>query len=128
MTLSNEEIIQQLREHRASNTRLGINFMERGIDLLLGEIDRLKSQLGEPAMVITGLPKLARRQAEALEILVEHIDKHGYAPTNRELMKMMGLASPSTVHGMLSELEKKGYIKYIGPRAYQIIARESVVE
>lgn len=50
------------------------------------------------------------RQQAVLDYIADYRDKHGYAPTNREIQVAVGLASPSCANGHLKRLEKHGYI------------------
>jgi repressor LexA len=50
------------------------------------------------------------RQAEILAFIEEHLDRHGYPPTVREIGQGVGLASPSTVHRHLEKLEAGGHL------------------
>src|SRR3546814_5820055 len=54
---------------------------------------------------------LFRSQQEIWEFLAEYVDAHGYPPTVREIGEKVGLASPSTVHAHLANLERAGLIK-----------------
>ena len=54
---------------------------------------------------------LTKRQQEIWEFLVQYVDAHGYPPTVREIGEQVGLASPSTVHAHLANLERAGLIK-----------------
>ena len=54
---------------------------------------------------------LTKRQQEIREFLVRYVDAHGYPPTVREIGEEVGLASPSTVHAHLANLERAGLIK-----------------
>src|SRR5690606_2813134 len=56
------------------------------------------------------------------------VKKKGYPPSVREIGKAVGLASSSTVHSHLSQLEKKGYIKRdpTKPRAIEILDKEDL--
>jgi repressor LexA len=49
---------------------------------------------------------LTGRQQEIWEFLAEYVGKHGYPPTVREIGESVGLASPSTVHAHLANLER----------------------
>ena len=51
------------------------------------------------------------RSDEILHFIDSYKTEHGYAPTIREIGAGVGLASPSTVHGHLVRMEKKGLIK-----------------
>jgi repressor LexA len=68
------------------------------------------------ASVLTG------RQQEIWEFLVEYVDRHGYPPTVREIGEHVGLASPSTVHAHLANLERAGYLRRdpTKPRALEL--------
>lgn len=54
---------------------------------------------------------LSKRQIQVYDSIVAHVQEYGFAPTVRELCKLTGLASTSTIIGHLKTLEKKGYIK-----------------
>ena len=68
---------------------------------------------------------LTKRQQEIWEFLVEYVDAHGYPPTVREIGEQVGLASPSTVHAHLANLERAGLIKRdpTKPRALELTGR-----
>jgi repressor LexA len=68
------------------------------------------------ASVLTG------RQQEIWDFLVDYVDRHGYPPTVREIGERVGLASPSTVHAHLANLERAGYLKRdpTKPRALEL--------
>ncbi|HEY7691606.1 MAG TPA: transcriptional repressor LexA [Gaiellaceae bacterium] len=68
---------------------------------------------------------LTKRQQEIWEFLVEYVDSHGYPPTVREIGEQVGLASPSTVHAHLANLERAGLIKRdpTKPRALELTGR-----
>ena len=69
---------------------------------------------------------LTERQQEIWNYLVEYVDGHGYPPTVREIGERVGLASPSTVHAHLANLERAGLLKRdpTKPRALELIGRE----
>ena len=69
---------------------------------------------------------LTARQQEIWNYLVEYVDRHGYPPTVREIGEHVGLASPSTVHAHLANLERAGLLKRdpTKPRALELIGRE----
>src|SRR5919106_1113860 len=54
---------------------------------------------------------LTARQQEIWGFLVEYVDRHGYPPTVREIGEAVGLASPSTVHAHLANLERAGFLR-----------------
>ena len=55
--------------------------------------------------------KATEKQLRVLAYVKEHIRKHGYAPSVREICQALDLHSTSTVHGYLQRLQKKGLIK-----------------
>ena len=65
---------------------------------------------------------LTGRQQEIWKFLTDYVDEHGYAPTVREIGEAVGLASPSTVHAHLANLERAGLIKRdpTKPRALEL--------
>src|SRR5256714_10985848 len=73
-----------------------------------------------------GSALLTKRQQEIWEFLVEYVDQHGYPPTVREIGEQVGLASPSTVHAHLANLERAGLLRRdpTKPRALELIGRE----
>ena len=72
---------------------------------------------------------LTGRQQEIWTFLTQYVDEHGYPPTVREIGQAVGLASPSTVHAHLANLERAGLIKRdpTKPRALEL-RRDSVPE
>jgi repressor LexA len=66
---------------------------------------------------------LTGRQQEIWEFLTEYVGRHGYPPTVREIGESVGLASPSTVHAHLANLERAGYLKRdpTKPRALELL-------
>ena len=58
-----------------------------------------------------GTGKLTDKQTEILEFIREKILANGYPPSVREIGEAVDLKSTATVHGYLSRLEQKGYIK-----------------
>jgi repressor LexA len=73
---------------------------------------------------------LTPRQREIWDYLLAYVEKHGYPPTVREIGQAVGLASPSTVHAHLANLERAGLLKRdpTKPRALELIARERARE
>src|SRR4051794_19636130 len=69
---------------------------------------------------------LTERQQQIWNYLVEYVDGHGYPPTVREIGEQVGLASPSTVHAHLANLERAGLLRRdpTKPRALELIGRE----
>jgi repressor LexA len=73
-------------------------------------------------MFAKGGPMLTERQREILDFLTKYVDAHGYPPTVREIGEAVGLASPSTVHAHLANLERAGLLKRdpTKPRAIEL--------
>jgi len=71
--------------------------------------------------------ELTGRQQEIWSFLVDYVDRHGYPPTVREIGEAVGLASPSTVHAHLANLERAGLLRRdpTKPRALELTGRES---
>jgi repressor LexA len=69
---------------------------------------------------------LTDRQQQIWNYLVEYVDRHGYPPTVREIGEQVGLASPSTVHAHLANLERAGLLRRdpTKPRALELLGRE----
>ena len=70
--------------------------------------------------------ELTGRQQEIWTFLVDYVDGHGYPPTVREIGEAVGLASPSTVHAHLANLERAGLLRRdpTKPRALELMGRE----
>ena len=68
---------------------------------------------------------LTTRQQEIWQFLVEYVDDRGYPPTVREIGEAVGLASPSTVHAHLANLERAGLLRRdpTKPRAIELVGR-----
>lgn len=73
---------------------------------------------------------LTARQQEIWQFLVTYVDARGYPPTVREIGEEVGLASPSTVHAHLANLERVGLIRRdpTKPRAIELTGHRRVVE
>jgi len=69
---------------------------------------------------------LTGRQREIFDFLSEYVQGHGYPPTVREIGEAVGLASPSTVHAHLANIERAGLIKRdpTKPRALELVGRD----
>ncbi|MCB4338737.1 transcriptional regulator [Bacillus subtilis] len=69
--------------------------------------------------------KITDRQFEALQTIEKYIKEKGYPPTYRELMRMLGVTSPSTVKGLLDALRRKEYVTWEAgsPRTLRIMHR-----
>lgn len=68
---------------------------------------------------------LNERELEILNVIVDYIKQNGYAPSVREIGKIVGLKSTSTVHTYLKSLESKGFIerKENFPRALRVLKK-----
>jgi repressor LexA len=66
---------------------------------------------------------LTKRQQEIFEFIKRYAAKYGYPPTVREIGKAVGLASSSTVHAHLANLEKYGLLRRnpAKPRALELL-------
>ena len=74
---------------------------------------------------------LTKRQQEIFDFVKRYVSEHGYPPTVRDIGKAIGLASSSTVHAHLANLEKLGLLRRdpTKPRAIEVLkdkAREVV--
>ena len=72
------------------------------------------------------IPKdLTKRQQEIFDFIKKYSAKYGYPPTVRDIGKAVGLASSSTVHAHLSNLEKVGLLRRdpSKPRAIELLDR-----
>jgi repressor LexA len=69
--------------------------------------------------------ELTGRQREIWSFVVGYVDRHGYPPTVREIGEAVGLASPSTVHAHLANLERAGLLRRdpTKPRALELVGR-----
>jgi repressor LexA len=68
---------------------------------------------------------LTKRQQEIFDFIKKYSAKYGYPPTVRDIGKAVGLASSSTVHAHLSNLEKAGLLRRdpSKPRALELLDR-----
>jgi repressor LexA len=68
---------------------------------------------------------LTKRQQEIFDFIRKHSAKYGYPPTVRDIGKAVGLASSSTVHAHLANLEKLGLLRRdpTKPRAIELLDR-----
>ena len=68
---------------------------------------------------------LTKRQQEIFDFIKRYSAKHGYPPTVRDIGKAVGLASSSTVHAHLANLEKVGLLRRdpSKPRAIELLDR-----
>jgi repressor LexA len=68
---------------------------------------------------------LTKRQQEIFEFIRKYSARYGYPPTVRDIGKAVGLASSSTVHAHLANLEKIGLLRRdpSKPRAIELLDR-----
>src|SRR6185437_5375631 len=68
---------------------------------------------------------LTKRQQEIFDFIKRYCEENGYPPTVRDIGKAVGLASSSTVHAHLSNLEKVGLLRRdpSKPRALELLDR-----
>ena len=68
---------------------------------------------------------LTKRQQEIFDFIKRYSAKYGYPPTVRDIGKAVGLASSSTVHAHLANLEKVGLLRRdpTKPRAIELLDR-----
>ncbi|MEA2291719.1 MAG: repressor LexA [Solirubrobacteraceae bacterium] len=72
------------------------------------------------------IPKdLTKRQQEIFDFIKKYSARYGYPPTVRDIGKAVGLASSSTVHAHLANLEKVGLLRRdpSKPRALELLDR-----
>ena len=69
--------------------------------------------------------ELTKRQQEIYDFIRRYSAKYGYPPTVRDIGKAVGLASSSTVHAHLANLEKAGLLRRdpSKPRAIELLDR-----
>jgi repressor LexA len=69
---------------------------------------------------------LTGRQREIFDFVSGYVHQRGYPPTVREIGEAVGLASPSTVHAHLANLERAGLLKRdpTKPRALELVGRD----
>ncbi|AGL01152.1 transcriptional repressor LexA [Desulfoscipio gibsoniae] len=67
--------------------------------------------------------ELNAREKDVLQAIKDHISRHGYPPTVREIGQVVGLKSSSTVHSYIHKLENKGFIRldHTKPRAIEVL-------
>jgi repressor LexA len=68
---------------------------------------------------------LTKRQQEIFDFIKKYSARYGYPPTVRDIGKAVGLASSSTVHAHLANLEKVGLLRRdpSKPRAIELLDR-----
>ena len=67
------------------------------------------------------LPTLTVRQKAIYDFLLKTIREKGFAPSIPEIGKQFKIASTNGVSDHLKALEKKGYIRRVGKRAFEVV-------
>jgi repressor LexA len=67
------------------------------------------------------LPSLTARQKQIYDFLLKSVREQGYAPSIQEIGQRFKIASTNGVSGHLKALEKKGYIRRAGKRAFELL-------
>jgi SOS-response transcriptional repressor LexA len=72
------------------------------------------------------LGDLTKRQIEVLKAIDNYIQENHYAPAYRELGKIIGVRSSSTISDFLHKLKDKGYVDWEEgqPRTLHIIEKK----
>jgi repressor LexA len=80
---------------------------------------------GPVALEEAGRMDLTKRQQEIFDFIKRYSARYGYPPTVRDIGKAVGLASSSTVHQHLANLEKIGILRRdpSKPRAIELLDR-----
>lgn len=61
-----------------------------------------------------GRDDLTKKQGEALDAIRSFLAGHNYAPSYRDVMRMMGIKSPATAYNHVQALKEKGYLTLRG--------------
>lgn len=69
---------------------------------------------------------LTPRQRKIIQVIEDSTQRHGYAPTLREIGEAAGLASPSSVSHQLAALQKKGYLSRGAGRPRTAVVRPPI--
>ncbi|MCM3110698.1 transcriptional regulator [Lederbergia lenta] len=72
------------------------------------------------------MTELTNRQKDVLNAIEFYVSDKGYSPSYRELSKMIGIASVSTMSGHLDKLKEKGYITFAPGRPRTIRIEKSI--
>jgi repressor LexA len=71
---------------------------------------------------------LTKRQQEIFDFIKRYSAKYGYPPTVRDIGKAVGLASSSTVHAHLANLEKIGLLRRDPSKPRALVMLDRAVE
>lgn len=71
--------------------------------------------------------KVTNKQLHVFNELCNFINKEGYVPSYRQLMKILGISSTSTIKAYLDSLKQKGYITWEPgqPRTLKILKEKT---
>ena len=72
--------------------------------------NRVNGALSQLPAEATKSGVMTEKQQNVYESIMQYQRVNGYAPTIREICKMVGVASTSSVYAHLKILEEKGYI------------------
>jgi repressor LexA len=69
---------------------------------------------------------LTEKQRQVLRAIEQFREERGFPPTVREIARMVGLRSSSTVANHLRALARKGYISHVpfSPRSLVVLKRD----
>ena len=67
------------------------------------------------------LPRLTDKQKAIYDFLLKTIRERGFAPSILEIGKQFKIASTNGVSDHLKALERKGYIRRVGKRAFEVV-------
>ncbi len=89
-----------------------------------------KSALADHSSRTSAEKQLSARQLQILDAIRTHVSEHGFAPTLREIGKLVGLKSTSSVKHQLEVLEQKGFVRTSANkgRALEVVDQTSVTE
>jgi repressor LexA len=77
----------------------------------IADVVRRSKLVTMPTEGAVGVDGLTMRQRLLLEVIKRSVEEKGYPPSMREVAKMAGLSSPSSVAHQMHQLEAKGYIR-----------------
>lgn len=75
-----------------------------------------------------GMDQLTERQRKIYELIEEGIKEHGFPPTVREIMNILGVKSTSLIHKELMQLEEYGYIQNDPSKPRTIVLKKNLEE
>jgi repressor LexA len=57
------------------------------------------------------MSRLTKRQRQVVQVIREFIETHGYPPTYRDLMALLGVRSTNAIACHLNVLQRKGHLQ-----------------